>query len=50
MRVSLDADYAIGQITLRVKPKEDAKALADFKEALFLFYRTDESHVEILTQ
>ena len=24
--------------------------LADFKEALFLFYRTDESHVEILTQ
>ena len=50
VRVSLDADYAIGQITLRVKPKEDAKALADFKEALFLFYRTDESHVEILTQ
>ena len=50
VQVSLDADYAIGQITLRVKPKEEAKALADFKEALFLFYRTDESHVEILTQ
>ncbi len=56
--VGLDTDYEIEYITLCVKPeqrladsgKTEEEALADLKEELFVFYRTDEEHVEILVQ
>lgn len=56
--VDLDADYEIEYIKLCVKPEQRAadsgkteeEALADLKEGLLSFYRTDEEHMEILVQ